>query len=179
MKRLLWKIIKHALLCWINKYSTYNCDHHSMSSNLVYTALVTYISYVKSIYSKDTSPQWCCHYNISDTSLSSIMAILLATYFCSINATIQVSSLPWQEYSYWTWSSIAEFSYPTPISVLPLILELWTMDFILFFSFSIFFKIYFDLRLGFWCDITITVMVSQLHDIEDHKRFWNKWCYTA
>lgn len=44
----LWKIIKYALLCWINEYSTHNCDQHSMSSYLVYTVLVTYITYTSS-----------------------------------------------------------------------------------------------------------------------------------
>jgi len=51
------------------------------------------LSYVKSIYSKDTFPQQYCHYNIFETSLSSIMAILLATCSCSGNATTQVSNL--------------------------------------------------------------------------------------
>jgi len=75
--------------------------------------------YVKSTHSKDMSSWWCCHYNIYKTSLSFMTAILLATYFHGSDATIQISSLPWWEYSYQTQFSIAEFFYLT-VSVSPL-----------------------------------------------------------
>jgi len=48
-----------------------------------------------------------------------MIAILLATLFHGSDTTTEILSLLWQEYSYQTWSSIAEFSYLT-ISVLSL-----------------------------------------------------------
>ena len=54
------------------------------------------VSYVKSTHSEDMSLQCCCHYNISDISLSSMMAILLTTYplqcWCN-NSGIQFSTM--------------------------------------------------------------------------------------
>jgi len=44
--------------------------------------------------------------------------ILLVTHFHSNNATTQISSLPWWEYSCQTQSLITKFSYPTTVSVL-------------------------------------------------------------
>jgi len=49
--------------------------------------------YIKSTYSEDMSPQWCCPLNIYKTSLSFVIAILFVTCLCDDNATICISSI--------------------------------------------------------------------------------------
>jgi len=51
------------------------------------------VLYIKSIHSEDISLWQYGHYNISKTSSSSMMAILLATHLYNSNATTQISSL--------------------------------------------------------------------------------------
>ena len=56
--------------------------------------------------------------NIHNASLYFVIAIFSAIHHCNSDATIyQISSLPWQEYFYLTWSSMAKFSYYTSVSV--------------------------------------------------------------
>jgi len=45
------------------------------------------VSYIKSTHSEYMFPQCCYHYNIYNTSLSSMMAILLTTCSHNVNAT--------------------------------------------------------------------------------------------
>ena len=95
-----------------------------------------FVSYVKFTHSKDTFSQWYWHYNILEASLSSIMAILLTTHPNDSDAMTQISSLPWWRYFYQTWSSTAEFSYLTLVSISPLKPPLkvihWNFEYLLY-----------------------------------------------
>ena len=83
--------------------------------------------YVRSTHLEDIFPWWCCHLNNYEISLSSMIAILLATCSHSSDATIQISHYERQKYFYLTQSSMAEFSYLTPVSVSPLKPPLWVI----------------------------------------------------
>jgi len=50
--------------------------------------IIDVMLYIKSTHSEDMFLWQCGHYNISMTSLSSMMAILLVTYFHGIDTTI-------------------------------------------------------------------------------------------
>ena len=95
-----------------------------------------FVLYVKFTHSKNTFSQWYWHYNILEASLSSIMAILLITHPNDSDAMTQISSLPWWRYFYQTWSSIAEFSYLTLVSISPLKPPLkvihWNFEYLLY-----------------------------------------------
>jgi len=89
---------------------------------------LTQMSYVKSIYLRDMSSQWCCHFNIYKTSLSFVIAPFLVTCPYGSDAIIQISSLLWQ------CSPI--FSYLTLISILllkpPLRARYWNPEHLLY-----------------------------------------------
>ena len=88
--------------------------------HLICAALSIVLLHIKSIYSEEMFLWWYYPLYLYKTSLSFVIVTLLATYPYGSDVTIQIFYISWWRYSYLTQSSIAEFSYLTPISILPL-----------------------------------------------------------
>ena len=114
---LLLYLYNRYIVCAIVKYT------YSWYINIRVGLFINSINYILLLYTRSTclkgiSLWWCYLLNIYKISLSSVMAILLATHSYSNNAIIQISYFPWWEYSYLTQSSITVFFYLTSVSVL-------------------------------------------------------------
>ena len=108
-----WLPVVHTAPCC---YALCSFQHYTLQKPKHYGKM----SYIRSTHAEDMSLWWYCTLHLYETSLSSMVAIFLATHPHSGHATIQISYLPWWEYSYLTWSSMAEFSYLTPVNISPL-----------------------------------------------------------